>query len=205
MSRSWRLISNESRKPCWSFRGSFPEMSFSALTATCGGVAVFEWSWSTSKFHPTSFKHLAQIQVLTTKPGLHIPLGSRQQSLLTDSECCFYLNFTHILVLPFCTFGISPSVWFDIMNYFCLLYTLPLENCKCKFCSPEISIHIWRGIFIKASHSALSCRSPFTLFNHVYRRSLARSVMGRKQGMSNSKLDAILVEEKWQMIFLNLA
>lgn len=55
------------------------------------------------------------------------------------------------------------------------------------------------------TYSAFSHESPFTVFNHVYRRSLARPVMGGKQRMSNSKLDAIFVEEKWQTISLGLA
>lgn len=112
ISRSSRLISNGSRKPCWSFRGSFPEMFFTALTATCrGGASMFQWGWSTGKSHPTIFKHLAKNQVLTTKSSLHIPLGSRRQSSLT----LLFIWISHVLVFSFCRFVIAPCVWFDII------------------------------------------------------------------------------------------
>lgn len=44
------------------------------------------------------------------------------------------------------------------------------------------------------TYSAFSLKSPFTVFNHVYRRSLARSVMGKNNGWAIQSLLLFLLK-----------
>lgn len=90
---------------------------------------------------------LVRNQVLTSSRGSSYQ--TRQQPSFANTEWCFiqilptFTRFFHFVHVG------HRYVFGCDMNYFCTLHTFSSANCK--FCPPKISIHIWRGIFIKAS------------------------------------------------------
>lgn len=156
-------------------------MSFSAFDSHIWGstdVPVRLKLWHRCKSQPTTFKHLNQ--VLTRRPVevLHAAPGSQTAALIYRPRmACLFESYPQFCIadLLICVIATCLVWYYESFLHITYIFFRNLQTVNSVL--PKISVHIWRGIFIKALQSALSHRSPFTLFNHVYRRSLAWSVM----------------------------